>query len=163
MKRFFSMLLTLVAALSFAPAAELSVAFRRVDIPLREHGYFSLQSSVIRSAEELQALLDAQAENTGWNNPEGFRKALLAADIDWQTEALVLLLHSESSGSIRIHLGEPVLKDGTLTLPLARKQPQGFGTADMAGYAFALVLNRQQVQKVILAPEGRDPTAVTLK
>jgi len=116
--------------------------FRMVDIPKEEHGYGdNLNSMVIRSKVELDVLLEQVSKQEHWNRKKEFVEALKKAQIDFDKEALVLLRHTEGSGSIQVTFETPVLQKGNLLCTLKRDVPE-VGTADMAYYGFALAVNK---------------------
>ena len=138
--------------------------FKLIPIPKREHGYSNFKSVVIRSKAALKEFLKrtAKAEGMGWNAEKKFIEALDAAKIDFSKQALVLLRHTEGSGSVQITPGKAKLANGKLTLPVARKAPD-MGTADMAYYCFALAVNKSAVTKVELMVKGRKSTILNIK
>jgi hypothetical protein len=139
-------------------------SFKQIPIPKREHGYSNFKSVVISTKAELKAFLKtkAKAEAMGWNAEKKFIEALDAAKIDFSKQALVLLRHTEGSGSVQVTPGKATLAHGKLTLPVARKAPD-MGTADMAYYCFALAVNKATVKQVELAVAGRKSTILTIK
>jgi hypothetical protein len=123
--------------------------FRTVGIPDREHGYDNLKSTVVRTKAEFEALLKEVADQGTWNNKKAFVDALKGATIDFDKEALVLLRHTEGSGSVQVTFEAPGFKDGTITCSITRKEPP-VGTADMAYYCFALAVSKADVKEVVL-------------
>ena len=131
--------------------------FRIVPIQPREHGYSTFESIAIRSESELDAFLKDTAKKIGWNHRQVFEDALLNAKVDFSKEALVLLRHTEGSGSVKVDFETPVLKGRNLLCEIkGRPIPDGFGgTGDMAYYCFAVVVSKEQVNQVELqAIEG---------
>ena len=109
------------------------------------------------SQKDLDSFLADPATVNGWNNRQGFKDALLNAKLDFSKEALVLLRHTEGSGSVKVEFGTPILKDQTLLCEIQGKAiPRGYGgTADMAYYCFAVAVSKAHVSKVELrATEG---------
>lgn len=151
---------------TFAAKAEMEEAakapYRFADIPMREHGYNQVKAMALTSADDLKAFLATAKNQSGWNRFEEFSKGLIAAKVDWENESLVLLPHWEGSGSIQVKIGTPSMKDDSLTIPLSRSQP-GMGTADMAYYLVAVVVERETFNEVILAPARRDAVSVEMK
>jgi len=163
MKEMFRWLMAVAAVgvLSFvqdAGAAD-EKGFRTVPIPKREHGYSGLDSVVIDSQAGLDGLLKKVKAGDGWNEGAKFIAAVKEAKIDFSKEALVLLRHTEGSGSNRVEFSNPKLRDGTLQCEIIRKTA-GIGTADMAYYCFALAVKKTAVKKVELWIAGREPVVV---
>ena len=111
---------------------------------------------MITSQKELDSFL-ADSRQRGWNGRQAFEDALVNAKLDFSKEALVLLRHTEGSGSVRVAFETPVLSDRNLLCKIeGRPIPPGYGgTADMAYYCFAVAVSKAQVSKVELqATEG---------
>ncbi len=148
----------LVVLLVFAGCfqAEGGASVRRIPIPKREHGYSNCESTVITSQGALDAFLktESEAQKMGWNNRLDFDKALAVARVDFNKEALVLLRHTEGSGSVQVDFGSPVVHGKTVICHIDRKEPE-MGTADMAYYCFALAVARSTVTDVALRMPGR--------
>jgi hypothetical protein len=132
-------------------------SFRIIPIPKREHGYNNFTSIAITSHVDFDSFLRRTSAQTGWNNRKEFADALREAKVDFTKEALVLLRHSESSGSVQVTFETPVLQEKTLICKIHGKAFRtGFGgTADMAYYCFAVVVCTLAVNQVELqAVEG---------
>ncbi len=151
-----SLLLVALLTLSALPcrAAE-DAPFRRIAIPVREHGYNHMGTTVITREVEYEAALTNIEKQKGWNNRAAFLKALKEAKIDFDTEALVLLRHTEGSGSVRVAFAPPELDGKTLVCRITREEPET-GTADMAYYAFALAVRKDKVDAVVFKSRGRE-------
>ncbi len=124
-------------------------------VPIRERGgYGNFESIVLMSQDDLDSFLkDTSAR------PE-FVDALRNANLDFTKEALVLLRHTESSGSVQVVFETPILQDRKLLCEIRGKPlPPGYaGTADMAYYCFAVAVSKSAVDQVELqAIEGRFP------
>jgi len=121
-------------------------------VPIRERGgYGNFESIVLMSQDDLDSFLkDTSAR------PE-FVDALRNANLDFTKEALVLLRHTESSGSVQVVFETPILQDRKLLCEIRGKPlPPGYaGTADMAYYCFAVAVSKSAVDQVELqAIEG---------
>jgi hypothetical protein len=123
--------------------------FRTININQREFGYSHFESMAITNEEDLNTFLEEMSQ-LGWNNRQQFVDALLNAKIDFNQEALVLLRHTEGSGSVSVSFETPVLQDKTLLCEIRGKFPGGMGTADMAYHCFALAVSKSLVDKVRL-------------
>lgn len=127
-----------------------SVGFRRLEIPKQRSHYSSFGSTVIRTQKEFQAFLDHR-----WAYPylvprryRAAERSLTAARIDFEKETLVLLRHTERSGSIRVALARPLVVNGVLACEVIR---EGYSlTCDMAHYCFAFVVRNDLIKKVEL-------------
>jgi hypothetical protein len=137
---------------------------RTIPIPTREHGYSNFESTVIASQDDLDLFLlkKSKAKNMGWNSRKDFEKAIAEATLDFGREALVLLRHTEGSGSVQITFRESRLIKDKLVCQIDRKEP-GMGTADMAYYCFALAVVKTEVAQVELKVAGRKPVILSLK
>jgi len=131
-------------------------SYRSIPIPVREHGYSNFESTIIHTQKDLKRFMKHKVDgkDMGWNNRAGFMKAIKKARIDFSRESLVLLRNTEHSGSVRISFQKPLLKDGVLNCRLERRLPEG-GTADMAFYAFALLVDKKAVKSIRFQPEKR--------
>jgi len=123
-------------------------AFRMVPIPKSENGYDSFESTPIESQKELDAFFKTLAGKPGWNERKRFEDALKNAKIDFKTERLILLRHTEGSSGIDVQFLRPELKGMELHCRVARTEPAGAGTTDMAYYCFAIVLQRDAIKKI---------------
>ncbi len=145
----------LLLAILFHPGQlvdESAQPFRIIPIPTREHGYNNFESKVFMSQKDLDVFLTDKSTQMGWNNRQGFEDALLNAKVDFSKEALVLLRHTEGSGSVKVTFETPVLQDRTLLCEIRGEPiPPGHGgTADMAYYCFAVAVSKAQVSQVEL-------------
>ncbi|MEQ8849726.1 hypothetical protein [Botrimarina sp.] len=145
-------------ALSAAPAAcqappgegELSASERfeagygvmltRLPIPHRASGYQHLDTQVVGSRTALNKLLDGARDRD-------FVDALSAARIDFDRSALLLVRHTEGSGSVRVWVETPRV-DGELLIVKVSQQAPELLTADMAYYCFAYVVPRRLASHV---------------
>jgi hypothetical protein len=127
-------------------------SFRVIPIPTREHGYGSFESIVFRSQKDLDSFLTGPSTQGGWNNRKGFEDALLNAKVDFSKEALVLLRHTEGSGSVKVTFETPILQGRNLICEIKGTPiPPGYmGTADMAYYCFAVAVSKADVNQVEL-------------
>ena len=154
------MLWCLLLAILFQPCQSTNKgtqSFRIIPIPKREHGYSNFASIAIKSKDELDSFLKDTSTQVGWNNRQEFEDALRTANVNFTEEALVLLRHTEGSGSVQVIFETPILQDGKLLCEIRGKPiPPGFGgTTDMADYCFAVVVSRSHVNQVELqAVEG---------
>lgn len=146
---------TLLVALLMAASPVLNAALaaqseedrpcRKISIPKRDHGYQFLETQVIRTQKELNALL--KKKEGSWNNRKAFKEGLKKGKVDFEKEVLILIPHTETSGSNIVTLEKPS-KDGiTLECRIIRK-PAEFGTEDMAYYCFALAVRKSLIGKV---------------
>lgn len=87
--------------------------FRIIPIPKREIGYSHFWSMVLMSENDIDFFLN-KTFTQGWNNRREFEDALRNAKLDFSKEALVLLRHTEGSGSVQVILETPVLQDKKL-------------------------------------------------
>jgi len=144
--------------------AEEAISLRIIPIPKREHGYSNFESVVITSQEELDAFLlkESKGQDMGWNNWEGFEKAIALAKIEFNRESLVLLRHTEGSGSVQVNFRKPLLEDKKVICQIDRKEPE-MGTADMAYYCFALTVAKTHVKQVELKLSGKKAAILSIE
>lgn len=131
-------------------AAQTSPAFRVVPIPKRENGYSNFESVAFNTKAEFESFLAGTSKQPGWNSRQAFVDALGNARIDFTREVLVLLRHSEGSGSVRVTFETPTLVDRRLICQIRGRALTGGGTMDMADYCFAVVVSRADVGEVEL-------------
>ena len=124
--------------------------FRTIDILKRENGYGNFESIAFTSQKDLDSFIKKVALQPGWNHKREFIDALNNANVDFSKEALVLLRHTEGSGSVKVAFETPVLKGKNLICEIAGTPiPPGFGgTGDMAYYCMAVVVSKAQVSQV---------------
>ena len=136
---------------------ESAQSFRIIPIPNRETGYSNFASIAFMSKAAMDSFLTDTSTQIGWNNRQEFEDALLNAKLDFSKEALVLLRHTEGSGSVQVPFETPILQDRNLLCEIrGRPIPPGYGgTGDMAYYCFAVAVSKAQVSQVELqAIEG---------
>jgi hypothetical protein len=157
MRTIFWFLVVAVTSLAVLSHADTSTGqsaqpFRAIPIPTREHGYTNFESIAIRSDDELDSFLRSLSVQRGWNNKGGFEDAVRDVKVDFSKEALLLLRHTEGSGSIPVVFETPVLQARKLIFSIRGKLlPPGYlGTADMAYYCFAVAVSKSHVSQVEL-------------
>jgi hypothetical protein len=126
---------------------ESGAAFRTINISQTENGYQYFGPMVITSGPHFSTFLEELSHQTYWNNRQAFVDALLNAKIDFNQEALVLLPHTQASGSQRITFETPVLQDKTLLCEI-RDELLGVGPAIVTYHSFALAVSKSLVNKV---------------
>jgi hypothetical protein len=150
MKLFLTSLLVTLVFQAGPLAAQERQAFRVIPIPNRESGYSNFESVALNTKAEFESFLAGTSKQPGWNSRPAFVDALQNAKIDFTREALVLLRHSESSGSVRVTFETPTLGDRKLVCQIRGKALTGGGTMDMAYYCFAVVVSRADVGELEL-------------
>ena len=131
---------------------ESAESFRVIPIPPREHGYGNFETIAFMSQKDLESFLADKPMQMGWNQRQAFEDALRNAKLDFSKEALILLRHTEGSGSVKVEFKTPVLKGRKLLCEIQGKPiPPGYGgTADMAYYCFAVAVSKVHVREVEL-------------
>ncbi len=149
--------LLLLSVCTLGIGIEVATSVRRIPIPKREHGYSNFDSTVIASQDSLDVFLktESKVEKMSWNNRLDFDKALVVAKVDFDKEALVLLRHTEGSGSVQVDFRTPAVEGKKVICRIDRKE-QEMGTADMAYYCFALAVAKSAVTEVELRIPGRE-------
>ncbi len=139
-----------------AATDEAKAVWRTVPVPAREHGYVNFETTVVSDAAALAEFLGKLGADPGaaaWNRLADFAAAIHGAGLDFSKESLVLLRHSEGSGSTAVNFNTPVLDGQTLVCRIDRR-PAGMGTADMAYYCFALAVRKEAVTAVAVEVAG---------
>ncbi|MDP8239031.1 MAG: hypothetical protein P9X24_08065 [Candidatus Hatepunaea meridiana] len=121
--------------------------FRIIPIRACENGYSNFKSTVIVSENDLEDFLKKTCMRFGWNNRKDFEETLYNAEVDFHKEALVLLRHSDCSGSITVRIETPVLKSKTLYCRISRNVPL-IATCDLVSYCLAIAVDKDAVHKV---------------
>ena len=154
----------MAAAFATSSHAEETASTRTVPIPKREHGYSNFKSTVITSLDHLDRFLRKESKNKdmGWNNRKEFEKAIAEAKLDFDRESLVLLRHTEGSGSVQINFREPLIKKSRAICQIDRKEPE-VGTADMAFYCFAVAVVKTDILDIELKVSGKKSIIIPLK
>ncbi len=144
--------------------AEEAASLRIIPIPKEEHGYSNFESTVITSQSDMDTFLQkgSKGQDMGWNNRADFEKALAQAKLDFDRESLVLLRHTEGSGSVQINFRQPRFKEKNIICQIDRKEPE-MGTTDMAYYCFALAVAKTDVTEVEMQISGRKPIILSLR
>ena len=132
-----------------------SESFRILPIPKRENGYSNFASIAFTSKEDFDAFMRRTSTQIGWNDRKGFEDVLRDAKVDFTQEALLLLRHTEPSGSVQVTFERPTLQDMKLVCEIRGKPLRSGGSADMAYYCLAVVISKSAVNEVELqAVEG---------
>ena len=142
----------LLGSHTFAEKANVkgSNSFRIIPIPKRENGYSRFDTTVITSKSNFDSFLKKIfADKIGWNDRKNFEATLKKAEIDFSTEAIVFLRHTEGSGSIEVTFEAPVLESNKLLVNIKRHVPE-VQTTDMAYYCFAIVVDKASVKEIEL-------------
>src|ERR1051325_266369 len=143
----------LLGILSFSGRfSQTTQPFRTIPLATREGGYSNFESVVVMTEADLESFLNETSAQIGWNNRREFEASLRNAKLDFAVEALVLLRHDETSGSVQVTFETPVLRDRELLCVIRGKPfPRGNGgTTDMASYCFALAVSKSQINRVEL-------------
>jgi hypothetical protein len=148
--------MTVAAAVLLVWAADnqLPDGVRRVPIPLRDGVYEEFETTTITTDKGLKDFIQRGGKEYEWAAKywEAFGKTLTDAKVDFKTQALVLVRHSEPSGSIRVRHELTEEKDGVLRVTIRRKEPS-LGTWDMAYYCWAYVVPKERELKVWVLKE----------
>ncbi|MDW8343374.1 MAG: hypothetical protein RMM51_02670 [Verrucomicrobiae bacterium] len=156
------LLFSIMASVCFADAGGTAVA-RIIAIPRRDNGYGNLEATTITSQEQLDAFLTraAKERELAWQNFEAFQQSLRQAAIDFAREALVILPHTEPSGSISVDLRLLRVEDNRLICQIDRHVP-AIGTDDMAYHCFAIVVGQSQVREIEVQIPNRVPRRIII-
>lgn len=137
---------------------------QNLPIPKEEHGYSNFESMVIATRDESNTFLATVSggQDMGWNRRADFEKQIAQANLDFSKETLVLLRHTEGSGSIQISFRPPTVTGKRVMCHIDRIEPD-FGTDDMAYYCFALAVDKAQIEEVELIVSGKDQILLPVK
>ena len=127
---------------------------RSIDIPFRESGYHHFESQVIRSQPELDAFVNqVHWAERSWNHRDEFIDGICLAKVEFKKEVLVLLRHTEGSGSVEVGFRRPRVVAKPMTCDAVKKTPR-LGTCDMAYYCVAFAVATEQVETVEVRVNG---------
>lgn len=120
---------------------------RRLPIPVRDGVYEEFETTTFTSDKGLKDFIQKGGKEYEWAAKywEAFAKTLTDAKVDFKTQALVLVRHSEASGSVRVRFELIEEKDGVLRATIRRKEPS-LGTCDMAYYCWGYVMPRERAE-----------------
>lgn len=121
---------------------EVTDEITRIHIQEREHGYSNFPTTVITSADSLNNFLNQLLPQSAWNDKQPFLDSLTQAQIDFDSENLLLFRHTEGSGSNIVSVKEPYLEDEIIVIEIKRHIPS-VGTCDMANYCFAYRIKKE--------------------
>lgn len=144
----------LSACLQASPIKSMPV--KTIAIPAREHGYRQFDSQIIYTQAQLNDFINriSVVANPAWNNRDQFISAITEAAIDFSRDNLVLIRHTEGSGSVRLDVNEPIIQGGRVLFEIKRQAP-AIRTADMAYYSFALVVAKAAASAVDIKIDNR--------
>lgn len=129
------------------------VTFKKIEISQRDHGYSNLHNIVLANSRDLELFIDTVQSQDGWGQKELFVSALINSGVDFETQNVVLYLHTESSGSIQLNIAEPALHGDNVQVKIERTVP-AMGTMDMAYYALAYIIDKRVPQfEVVIADQ----------
>jgi hypothetical protein len=138
---------TLVDTLQL-PVSEDKIDIEFLTLTPREHGYSNFETTVIKSEEELNSLINEFIGQPNWNEKESILGEIREWDIDFDTSYVVFYRHTEGSGSIEVSVEEPILEGSIPTINILRDVPEE-GTDDMAYYCYAFKVNRNYSEIMI--------------
>ena len=111
---------------------------------------------VIESMDELEEYIKTNMDEYGLHHKEkvyedttiGFVDAVEEYDEEYFKEkTLVIVLLTESSGSIRHKVTKASVKDGTMEIKIERNVPE-IGTCDMAGWHIIIETDKQEIEEI---------------
>jgi hypothetical protein len=124
----------------------------RIGIPERDNGYQQLESAVLKSQAELDALI-AEIEIQGnWNQRDQLLDVLSNVVVDFATHNLVFYRNTQTSGAIQIKPEIPKLENGNAVVEFEVASPD-IETQDMAFRGYLYQINKS-TPKVIFSFPG---------
>lgn len=127
--------------------AEQEVHLRKLEIPSCEHGYNNFDTCLLTSEAKLGSFIAEVSRQEGWNNRGAFVSVLRTAQIDFTKSSLLLMRHTEGSGSVRIWLELAVIRGDEMVVRIGKDVPS-MSNMSMAYYCFALAVPRDVAQRV---------------
>lgn len=121
---------------------EVTDEITRIHIQEREYGYSNFPTTVIETSDSLNNFLNQLLPQSSWNDKQPFLDSLTQAQIDFNSENLLLFRHTEGSGSNIVSVKEPYLEDEIIVIEIKRHIPS-VGTCDMANYCFAYRVKKE--------------------
>lgn len=84
-----------------------------------------------------------------WQDKEAFKRAVESANVNYETEALVLIRNTEGSGGNAVSLDAPRFRGKQLVFRLRRNVAAG-GTADVVEYGYAVAVSGARINEVVV-------------
>ena len=121
---------------------------------------------VIESKEELDEYIKTNMDVYGLHHKEkvyedttiGFVDAVEEYDEEYFKEkTLVIVLLTESSGSIRHKVTKASVKDGVMEINITKKTPE-IGTCDMAGWHIIIETDKQEIEEIKVMVDDKEIT-----
>mmetsp|Transcript_22608 Transcript_22608/g.27727 ORF Transcript_22608/g.27727 Transcript_22608/m.27727 type:complete len:148 (-) Transcript_22608:207-650(-) len=109
-----------------------------ISILEKENGYSEFSTKIITTQEELAGFIDEVENQPYWNNKAVFLNVMSTLNINFQVSNLLLIRHTEGSGSTRVEANLKV--EGNNVSVLVNCQRPDIGTCDMAYYCFGYVV-----------------------
>ncbi len=140
---------------------------RSIALPGRHVGCDKFRNGVVRDKSALAREFAAMKEEPG----DPFRSAIEAAHLDFETEALVLLRHTEGRLGGGIRFGEPSLFRSkgsdprsvlTLRIESDERDPQVASQTAVVEHCYAVAVKTVEVDMVILSSNQQVVFATTL-
>ena len=126
-----------------------------VDIPERSTAYDKIGNQVITSQAEMDAFIES-LDDMNIYNVDYFKETFGNLDVHFEDSNFVIYQHTETSGSHRVNLGLPILRDGKVVIDVERAAygPGSLGTADMAYRAFGYQVDKS-IPELVFDVEAR--------
>ena len=121
---------------------------------------------IIESKQELEEYIKTNMDVHGLQHKEkvyedttiGFVDAVEEYDEEYFKEkTLVIVLLTESSGSIRHKVTKASVKDGTMEIKIKRVVPE-IGTCDMAGWHVLVETEKVSIDEIMVVVDGKEIT-----
>lgn len=135
--------------------------FVLIPIVEREHGYKYFESQVLASRKELKEFLDTVAKQKHWNRKTEFLSAMEQAEVDFEKSSIVLARSTAGSGSYKVGLIRPKVRDGELLFRFKWDKPPLL-TADMAYYCYAVIVPKGIAKNIRVISPYRDDVVLPL-
>lgn len=133
-----------------------------LDIPREEHGYSNFDTTLISSQEELDTFLAEKVddESMGWNKKEEFLAGLNGIAIDFDSESLALIRHTENSGSNQVTFAVSKANN-VIDIDINTTRPE-VGTDDMAYYCLAIKV-KKEIDHIEVKIDGKESQKIAVE
>jgi hypothetical protein len=128
------------------------------------HSEHELQKLIQNVKDGMRTSFDDTGAKGGWLDfwCRDFETGVKAAGLDFTKESLILIPHTEGSGSIDVGLSWPWLRAKTLVCRIWRRVPSA-RTADMAYHCFALIVPNDKVAHVAVWVRGQHKETLSIE
>lgn len=141
------LIVLLVGCLHSSIASENPI-FETLKMSNRDHWYSHFKTTVINTPQEYRDFLKSASIDP--DQPHSFHNTVASLSAWVDTHTMVLIRHTESSGSTKVSFQVSQASPDTLLCKISRIPPGpcDIGTCDMAYYCFGIMGQRSLIKKV---------------